>query len=123
MDKEVLKSIVSLVIIGAVFLISAGFIFQQQYELDKQIAAIVSFPEPEEDGGASGQLTGRLAGQAKKIFLSNCLNNAFDNFENLWNQECEKQGLEEKCSLPDEVAKKLIDDYQQVKDDCYKKYN
>ena len=122
MQKETSKSIIFLVIVGVLFFIVIALIFQQGQALNKQLAAGISFPEYEKEGNGGSQVPIKLAEQAKKMILASCLSSAYSNFENLWNEEWEKEGLEEKCDLPKWVADELNSEYQQLKDECYKKY-
>ncbi len=122
MQKETSKSIIFLVIVGVLFIIIVALIFQQGQALNKQLAAGISFPEYEKEGNGGSQVPIKLAEQAKKMILASCLSSAYDNFESLWNEECEKEGLEEKCNLPKWVADELKSENQQLKDECYEKY-
>lgn len=122
MQKEASKSIIFLVIIGVLFIVVVVWILQQGQALNKQLAAGISFPayEKEENGGS--QVPIKLAEQVKKMILASCLSTAYNDFESLWNEECEKQGLEERCDLPKWVADELNSENQQINDECYKKY-
>ncbi len=122
MQKETSKSIIFLAIIGVLFIVSVIWIFQQGQALNKQLAAGISFPEYEKEGNGGSQVPIKLAEQAKKMILASCLSSAYSNFESLWNEECEKQGLEERCDLPKWVADELNSKHQELKDECNKKY-
>ncbi len=122
MQKETSKSIIFLVIVGVLSIIIVALIFQQGQALNKQLAAGISFPEYEKEENGGSQVPIKLAEQAKKMILASCLSNAYSNFENLWNEECEKEGLEKECSLSKWVADELNSEYQQLKDECSKKY-
>jgi len=122
MQKETSKSIIFLVIVSVLFIVVVVWIFQQGQELNKQLAAGISFSEYEKEENGGSQVPIKLAEQAKKMILASCLSTAYSNFESLWNEECEKQGLEEKCNLPKWVADELNSENQQLKDECYKKY-
>lgn len=123
MQKETSKSIIFLVIIGVLFIIAAIWILQQGQAFNKQLAAGVSFSEYEKEGNGSSQASIKLAEQAKKMILVSCLGSAYSNFEDLWNEECEKQGLEEECDLSKWVADELSSERQQIEDECNKKYS
>ncbi len=58
------------------------------------------------------------ATQFNPITLSQCYKEAYENFCNQWNQECFSKGLEEKCSLPKEIATELKSEYQGLKNNC-----
>lgn len=122
MQKETTKSIIFLAIVGVLCIVIVALIFQQGQVLNKQLAAGISFPKYEEEGDGSSQAPIKLAEQAKKMILASCLSSAYNSFESLWNEECEKQELEKKCDLPKWVADELNSEYQQLKDECYKKY-
>lgn len=122
MQKETTKSITFLAIIGVLFVASAVLIFQQGQTLNKQLAAGISFPEYEKEGNGGSKVPIKIAEQAKKMILASCLSSAYTNFETLWNEECEKQGLEKRCDLSKWLADELNSKYQQLVDECYKKY-
>ena len=122
MKQETIKSIIFSVLIGLVFVVSLFLIIQQEQALNKQLTATIAtvFPSREILGEQiTKQLTGRLTGQVGKKILSDCLDKAYDVFENLWNQECESRGLEGKCDLPKDIATDLLDGYEQLKQGCY----
>ncbi len=119
MKQETIKSIIFSAVIGVVFVASLFLIVQQEQALDRQLRATV-FPSEKILGEQiTKDLTGKLTGQIEKKILSDCLDKAYDVFENLWNQECENQGLEEKCDLPKDIATDLLDGYQNLKEGCY----
>ena len=122
MQKEASKSIIFLVIVGVLFIVVVVWILQQGQALNKQLAAGISFPEYEEEKNGGSEVPVKLAEQAKKMILASCLSSAYSNFESLWNEECEEQGLEERCDLPKWVADELNSENQQLKDECYEKY-
>ena len=122
MQKETSKSIIFLAIVGVLFVVAAVLIFQQGQALNKQLAAGISFPEYEKEGNGGSQVPIKLAEQAKKMILARCLSSAKSSFENIWNQECGEQGLEEKCDLPKWVADEVNSEYQQLKEECNAKY-
>jgi len=122
MQKEASKSIIFLVIVGVLFIVVVVWILQQGQALNKQLAAGISFPEYEEEENGGSQVPVKLAEQAKKMILASCLSSTYSDFESLWNEECEKQGLEERCDLPKWVADELNSENQQLKDECYEKY-
>ena len=118
MKQETIKSIIFSVVIGIVFVASLFLIIQQEQALDRQLRATV-FPSREILGKQiTKDLTRKLTGQIGKKILSDCLDEAYNIFENLWNQECESKGLEEKCDLPKDIATDLLDGYQQLKQGC-----
>lgn len=110
MKQETIKSIIFSVLIGLVFAVSLFLIIKEEQALDRQLKAAVF---------SSEDLTGKLAGQAEKKALSDCLDWTYDVFEDLWNQECEDRELEEKCDLPKDIATGLLDGYQNLKQGCY----
>ena len=122
MKKGTTKSISFLAIVGVLFVVAVVLIFQQGQALNKQVAAGISFPEYEKEGNGSSQAPIKLAEQAKKMILASCLSSAYSSFENIWNQECGEQGLEEKCDLPKWVADEVNSEYQQLKEECNAKY-
>jgi len=115
MKKETSKSAIFISIVIAVFIICLVFIFQQEYELSKQLKAEVF------QSINLGELIPE--GQTNKIALMHCLEDAFDNYKNMWNQECENRGLEEKCSLPRSIADVLKENFEQVKQNCLDEYS
>ncbi len=119
MKQETIKSIIFSALIAIVFIASLFLIVQQEQALNKQLKAAV-FPSEEILGKQiSKQLTGRLKDQVEKKILSVCLDEVYDTFEALWNQECEQRGLKEKCDLPKDIATDLLDGYQELKQGCY----
>ena len=122
MQEKISSSIIFSVIVAVVFVIAVVLIFQQTGELDRQLAAMVSFPEYQEKEEVGGGLPGKIVEQAKKMILSGCLKTADKTFETLWNQECEERGLQEKCDLPKWIAEDLMNKNQQLEEECYKKY-
>jgi len=119
MKQETIKSIMFSVVIGVVFVASLFLIVQQEQALNKQLKATV-FPSEEMLGKEiTTELIGRLTGQVEKKILSVCLDEVYDTFEYSWNQECEKQGLKEKCDLPKDIATDLLDGYEDLKEGCY----
>jgi len=122
MQKETSKSIIFLAIVGVVFIISLVLILQQGQALNKQLAAGISFSEYEKEENGGSLVPIKIAEQAKKMILTSCLSTAYESFEKLWNQECEKQELEEKCDLPKWVADELNSEYQRLKEECDIKY-
>jgi len=122
MKQEIIKSMIFSILVGVVFVASLFLIVQQEQALNKQLTATIAavFPSREILGKQiTKDLTGKLTGQIEKKVLSGCLDKAYDVFENLWNQECEKEGLEEKCDLPKDIATDLLDGYQELKQGCY----
>ncbi len=119
MKQETIKSIIFSAVIGVVFVASLFLIVQQEQALDRQLRATV-FPLREILGKQiTEELTGKLIGQVDKKILSDCLDSAYNTFEHSWNQECEKEGLEEKCDLPKDIAADLLNEYQEFKQGCY----
>jgi len=119
MKQETTKSIIFSVLIGVVFVASLFLIVQQEQALNKQLTATVFQSKDILGKQITEELTGRLTGQIEKKVLSDCLDEAYDVFESFWNKECEKQGLEEKCDLPKDIATELLDGYQELKQGCY----
>lgn len=119
MKQETIKSIIFSAVIGVIFVFSLFLIIQQEQALDRQLRATV-FPSREILGKQiTEDLTGRLTGQIGKKILSDCLDKAYDIFEDLWNQECDNKGLEEKCDLPKDIATDLLNGYQELQQGCY----
>lgn len=125
MKKKDSKSIIFPVIIGVVFVIAVVLIFQQELQFNKQLTAAVFQPQKteEKETKTDSQLASKLAEQAKKLILSACLDKIFEEFKELWNEECEKEGLEEKCLLPKALAEDLMDERQQLEEGCYENYS
>lgn len=119
MKNKTIEPLVSLVIVGAVFCASLFFILQAGEALNRQLRATVFQPQEGQKPEAGEQLIAKVAEQMKQIFSSSCLKNADNSFEDLWNQECKERQLEEKCSLPKEVANDLLNEYQELKEGCY----
>lgn len=119
MKNKTIEPLISLVIIGAVFCASLFAILQTEKALNRQLRATVFQPQEGQKQEAGEQLITKAAEHMKQIFSSSCLKNAYNNFENLWNQECEKRGLEEKCDLPKDIATDLLDEYQELEQGCY----
>jgi len=119
MKQETIKSIIFSALIGIFFVASLFLIIQQEQALNKQLTATVFQSKDILGKQITEELTGKLTGQVEKKILSDCLDEAYDVFENLWNQECEKKGLEEKCDLPKDIATDLLDGYQEIKEGCY----
>lgn len=122
MKQENIKSMIFSILIGVVFVASLFLIIQQEQALSRQLTATIAtvFPSREILGKQiTKDLTEKLTGQIEKKVLSDCFDEAYDVFENLWNQECEKQGLEEKCDLPKDIATDLLNGYQELKQGCY----
>ena len=122
MKQETIKSIIFSAVIGVVFVASLFLIVQQEQALNTQLTATIAAVFPSEKilgEQITKDLTGKLTGQIGKKVLSDCLDEAYNIFEDLWNQECEKQGLEEKCDLPKDIATDLLNGYQELKQGCY----
>lgn len=119
MKNKTIEPLISLVIVGAVFCASLFVILQSGEALNKQLRATVFQPQEGQEPEAGEQLIAKVAEQMKQIFSSSCLKDAYNSFENLWNQECEERQLEEKCSLPKGIATDLLNEYQELKEGCY----
>jgi len=122
MKQEIIKSIIFSAVIGVVFVASLFLIIQQEQALNRQLRATIAVVFPSEEilgEQIAKELTGKLTGQIEKKVLSECFDKAKNAFEDLWNQECEDKGLEEKCSLPRDIAADLLDAYQELKQGCY----
>lgn len=118
MKQETIKSIIFSAVIGVVFVASLFLIVQQEQALDRQLRATV-FPSEKILGEQiTKDLTGKLTGQIGEKILSDCLDKAKNAFEDLWNQECEDKGLEERCDLPKDIAADLLDAYQELEQGC-----
>ncbi len=119
MKQETIKLIIFSTVIGVVFIASLFLIIQQEQALSRQLRATV-FPSEKILGKQiTKDLTGKLTGQIERKILSDCLDEAKNAFEDLWNQECEDKGLEEKCDLPKDIASDLLNGYQELKQGCY----
>jgi len=122
MKQETIKSIIFSAVIGVIFVASLSLIVQQEQALNRQLTATVATVFPSEKilgEQITKELTGRLTGQIEGKILSDCLDEARDILEDIWNQECEKEGLEGKCDLPKDIATDLLDGYQELKQECY----
>jgi len=122
MKQETIKSIIFSAVIGVVFVASLFLIIQQEQALNRQLTATIATVFPSEKilgEQITKDLTGKLTGQIEKKVLSDCLDEAYNTFEDLWNQECENKGLEEKCDLPKDIATDLLNGYQELKQGCY----
>lgn len=96
MKEKNIQPLVSVLIVLAVFCVFLFVILQGQQTFNKQLTA--------------------------SVFQPNCLSNdnAYKNFEQSWNQECEELGLEDRCSLPRDIADELKKEYQDIKQECQK---
>ena len=119
MKQETIKSIIFSVLIGAVFAASLFLIIREEQALDRQLEATVFSSKDILGNQTTEDLAGKLTGQVEKKILSDCLDEAYDVFKDLWNQECEDKELEEKCDLPKDIATDLLDEYQSLKQSCY----
>ena len=119
MKQETIKSIIFSALIGLVFVVSLFLIIQEEQALNRQLRATVFQSKDILGKQITKELTEKLIGQVEKKILSDCLDEAYDVFEGLWNQECEKEGLEEKCDLSKDIAIDLLNEYQELKQGCY----
>lgn len=124
MKGETQKSIIFIIIIIAVFAFSLFLIYQQERTFNKQIKAaiseLISLPEYETLGkGVGMQIVDKAVQAAKDFALASCSKEAYNKFTELWNEQCENNGLEEKCDLPKDIASDLLQKYQELKEECY----
>ena len=121
MIKKFIDPLISIVIIVAVFSIVLFVIFGQQKALDEQLkASIVSYKAVQLNNQTLGkQVVSKAREQMETMITSNCTEQAYEDFTAKWNEECQNQGLEDKCSLPREIADPLIKEYEEAESGCY----
>ena len=122
MMKKNIEPLISILIICLVFAASVFVIIEAEKVFDKELSASVSKPiisKPRTEIGSL--LTSKAREQLGRMIFSDCSEKTAQAFEQAWNQECEKLGLEDKCSLPRYIADELTEEYQEAKDNCYKK--
>jgi len=120
--KRNIEPLISILIVCLVFSASIFVIFEAEKIFDKELSASVYRPiisKPRAEIG--GLLTSKAKEQLGRMIFSDCSERTAQAFEQSWNQECEKLGLENKCSLPRYIADQLTVEYQEAKDNCYKK--
>ena len=119
MKNKYIEPLISLLIVGAIFTASLYLILGANDLLDKQLKASVyesiSFESKEE---TASLLAARASEQIGTMIGSDCFDQAYQDFEAAWNQECQNQGLENKCDLPRHIANELTDQYEEAKKDC-----
>lgn len=115
MKGETQKSIIFIIIIAAVFAFSLFLIYQQERILNKQIKAAVS----ELISLSEYKTLGKEVDMEIVDKLAGCSKEAYDKFTELWNEQCENNGLEEECDLPKDIASDLLQKYQELKEECY----
>ena len=103
MKKNINPSI-SIVIMLAVFVVSLFIILQGETALNEQLSASI----------ISGVRT-----PLDTMAMSECLRDEYNNFLIKWNQECKAGNLEDKCSLPRDIADPLKADYENSQKSCY----
>lgn len=105
MKKEVAILMVISLIVG--FLIGYGYM---SIRINKMEATIKELRESLLDDALD------------RALLKQCLNNAYEVYRKGWNQECERIGEEEECALPFDMVDRLDRRYEEMKEDCFKKY-
>lgn len=101
--QKYINPTISIVIVLTVFLVSLVFILQEETALNKQFSA-------------------SMIGSVKTLntmAISECLRDAHGEFLSKWNQECEGQNLEDKCSLSKNIADQLKSEYENSQKYCY----
>lgn len=88
----------------AVFVISLFVILQGEATLNKQLSA---------------SIVGSVKTPLDTMAMSECLRDEYSTFLAKWNQECKAGNLEDKCSLPRDIADPLKDDYKNSQKSCY----
>ena len=119
MKNKYIEPLISLLIVGVVFAAAVFVIMEAEEAFDEQISASVSKPiilEPRI--GIVDLLAGRARERLETVVFSDCFDQAYEVFEQNWNQECSELGLEEKCSLPRYLAEILEQGYQEAKEFC-----
>jgi len=120
--KKNIEPLISILIVCLVFAASIYIISEAEKVFDRELSASVSRPFISKPKGETGSL---LINKAKKqigrMVFSDCYEETAQAFEQAWNQECEELGLEDKCSLPRQIAEQLKVDYQEAKENCYNK--
>jgi len=120
MVKKFIDPLISLVVIGAVVCVVLFLVAGQHDALNKQVKASVSRFEAvkKSDTDFAKQAINRAKDQMKVMVSEGCLEVAEAELEMEWNEECEKQGLKDKCDLPIDIAEELIDQYEQARAEC-----
>lgn len=120
MQNKTIEPLVFLVIVGAIFSASLFVILQGEELFNKELRASVSqvtILKPRAELGMF--LTRRAKGQAQEKLLSDCFDQAYETFEQNWNQKCQEKGLEDKCDLERYIADELKKEYEESKQNCY----
>lgn len=102
--KKNINPTISIVIMLAVFVVSLFIILQGETALNKQLSASI----------VSG-----VKMPLDTMEISECLRNEYSTFLSKWNQECKAENLEDKCSLPRDIADPLKADYENSQKSCY----
>jgi len=58
--------------------------------------------------------------EAKRRSLSECLQNAANQYQGVWNEYCKKLNQQDNCSLPSGAATVLEQRYSQMRNECYR---
>lgn len=122
MMKKNIGPLISILIVCLAFAASIFVIFEAEKIFDKELSASVSRPILSRPRAEKGSLlTDKAKEQLGRMIFSDCSEKTSQAFEQAWNQECEKLGLENKCDLPRYIADQLTEEYQEAKDNCYSK--
>jgi len=121
MINKFIDPLISIIIVLAVFSIALFVIFGQQKALDEDLtASLVRYRSIESEGQSLGkQIVSKAKEQLGTMVGSKCAEQSYNAFIVKWNEECQKQGLEDKCSLPREIAEPLISEYEQAESECF----
>ena len=104
--KKNISPAISIVIVLAVFVVSLFVILQGEATLNKQLSASI----------ISGV---KIKTPLDTMAMSKCLRDEYNTFLTKWNQECKVGNLEDKCSLPRDIADPLKADYENSQKSCY----
>ena len=100
--KRSIDPLISILIVMVAFMAVTLLILQGETALNNQISASIFNPQ-----------------RFKTMEISECLDNAYNDFLTNWNQVCKAERLEEKCSLDKDVAEPLKSTYQKSQNNCY----
>lgn len=121
MINKFIDPLISIIIVLAVFSVALFVIFGQQKALDDDLtASLVRYRAIEsEDESLGKQIVSKAREQLGTMVGSKCAEQAYEDFTAKWNEECQEQGLEDKCSLPREIAEPLLNEYEQAEAECF----
>jgi len=103
--RRYINPTLSIIIVLIVFCLALFAILQKEILLNRQLSASIS-----------DNVKSKILDMAE---MSECIGEAYNIFLTKWNQECKGLGLEDKCSLPRNIADSLKSEYADSQKTCY----